>query len=688
MIDKNDPRLTAYLFDELDAEDVAQIESAIRESDDLREHVEALRETIGVLHRAAATAPDSESLSLTASQIDSIESAAVGVQGETQSESVSKHSDGTAFPSLETTDSPSRFRWQNFAIAALVLYVVGISLFTLRGPADPVATSTTDITARMEAGGADDAGANLYEMIADVPEPVELEPTGDGTNELSNRTNAVARDEDAKRVEDTVRAFELLSDADVPVVDTPPVAFPESAEQWDSIHDRRIRGMRENYALTELEPAVIPPADSVIPDVSEFVESETVVSGEVGGRSMTRQRGAEAAPSLLPKSPASGAGRPRDQFGVGGDTRGSDTIGWDGFGGTSQSSMEMDGGMEEMTEEMMMMEMGSGMEDYAMDSGGMMGGGGRGGTRRLGGDLDTGATPMRIQLRRGEGRGRGVATPGGEPSRRARTPSDQFGEEMPAEESPVDFADARDWQDVNGAATERSDSLKTRLADSNSVRNNESEKDRTLGDVDVRFIPELGQVIVQGSPRDVARVKELISEIESQSMTNEFKTELAELSEDEKKDLDRLEEVRDKISERLSKERKLSEKPKSNKQAKEGKPAKKNKPKTWKPATASTNRARLSVGHHDDLVLTARDTYVRIDGFRARVFFDCYYFNDRPQQLEGQFMLRLPNDASLHYFAFGPTNLTIPDPPRATGKGGQQPARQPAEQSTARDTCR
>lgn len=100
-------------------------------------------------------------------------------------------------------------------------------------------------------------------------------------------------------------------------------------------------------------------------------------------------------------------------------------------------------------------------------------------------------------------------------------------------------------------------------------------------------------------------------------------------------------------------------------------------PKTWKPASAATNRARLSVGHHDDLALTARDTYVRIDGFRARVFFDLYYYNDRPQQLEGQFLLRLPDDASLHYFAFGPTNLPADSAPTPTTNKPRDPEDKP-----------
>lgn len=104
---------------------------------------------------------------------------------------------------------------------------------------------------------------------------------------------------------------------------------------------------------------------------------------------------------------------------------------------------------------------------------------------------------------------------------------------------------------------------------------------------------------------------------------------------------------------------------------------------TWKPATASTNAARLSVGQHDDLPLAARDTYVRIDGFRARVLLDCYYYNDRAQQLEGKFLLRLPDDASLHYFAFGPTPLATPAAAADTGKPAESVEGDAARQSVA-----
>ena len=51
---------------------------------------------------------------------------------------------------------------------------------------------------------------------------------------------------------------------------------------------------------------------------------------------------------------------------------------------------------------------------------------------------------------------------------------------------------------------------------------------------------------------------------------------------------------------------------------------------------------------------------VRVDGFRARVLMDLYYFNDRPQQLEGNFQLRLPDEASPYFFAFGRTVYQAP----------------------------
>ena len=75
--------------------------------------------------------------------------------------------------------------------------------------------------------------------------------------------------------------------------------------------------------------------------------------------------------------------------------------------------------------------------------------------------------------------------------------------------------------------------------------------------------------------------------------------------------------------------------------------------KTWRRAAAVPNASRLVIGDKDELLPEGVQMSVRIDGFRARVLMDLYYYNDRSQQLEGAFKLRLPDEASLYYFAFG-----------------------------------
>ena len=81
----------------------------------------------------------------------------------------------------------------------------------------------------------------------------------------------------------------------------------------------------------------------------------------------------------------------------------------------------------------------------------------------------------------------------------------------------------------------------------------------------------------------------------------------------------------------------------------------KTKPKrrTWKRVSASPNTSRLMVGDKTELDLSGMQVNVQVDGFRARVLLDYFYYNDKNQQLEGDFKLRLPDDASLYYFAFG-----------------------------------
>lgn len=84
---------------------------------------------------------------------------------------------------------------------------------------------------------------------------------------------------------------------------------------------------------------------------------------------------------------------------------------------------------------------------------------------------------------------------------------------------------------------------------------------------------------------------------------------------------------------------------------------------TWQPSRLVPNTSRLTVGQGQSLPLKAMQADISIDGFRARVRLDLYFFDDRPEkdvpqgtiQREGTFQLRLPGSASPYYFAFGAT---------------------------------
>lgn len=86
--------------------------------------------------------------------------------------------------------------------------------------------------------------------------------------------------------------------------------------------------------------------------------------------------------------------------------------------------------------------------------------------------------------------------------------------------------------------------------------------------------------------------------------------------------------------------------------------------RTWRRASSSPNATRLIVGDQDELLCEGMQFQVSVDGFRARVLIDAYYFNDRGVSLEGNFKIRLPNEASLYYFAFGETSIEY-DPAKA-----------------------
>jgi tetratricopeptide (TPR) repeat protein len=79
--------------------------------------------------------------------------------------------------------------------------------------------------------------------------------------------------------------------------------------------------------------------------------------------------------------------------------------------------------------------------------------------------------------------------------------------------------------------------------------------------------------------------------------------------------------------------------------------------KIWKRAEEDINKFELFVGENDKLPLKGSQMMVQVDGFRARVLIDCFYYNYKDWTLEGTFKLRLPNEAIPYYFAFGETVL-------------------------------
>ncbi|QGJ70170.1 VIT domain-containing protein [Planctomycetales bacterium 10988] len=95
----------------------------------------------------------------------------------------------------------------------------------------------------------------------------------------------------------------------------------------------------------------------------------------------------------------------------------------------------------------------------------------------------------------------------------------------------------------------------------------------------------------------------------------------------------------------------------------EKKAGKKTDTKTWRRAEATPNASRLMIGEEEELPLEAMQVHVQVDGFRARVMMDFQFFNDRQQGFEGTFKLRLPDEASPYFFAFGETAYKSPDTP-------------------------
>jgi hypothetical protein len=98
----------------------------------------------------------------------------------------------------------------------------------------------------------------------------------------------------------------------------------------------------------------------------------------------------------------------------------------------------------------------------------------------------------------------------------------------------------------------------------------------------------------------------------------------------------------------------LDEKKKDSDKNADGKPG---EPQTWKRAGSAVHATEISVGDKEKIPLRGMQIHVDVDGPRARVVIDSYFENDRDRQYEGNFKLRLPNDATPYYFAFGETSF-------------------------------
>ncbi len=77
------------------------------------------------------------------------------------------------------------------------------------------------------------------------------------------------------------------------------------------------------------------------------------------------------------------------------------------------------------------------------------------------------------------------------------------------------------------------------------------------------------------------------------------------------------------------------------------------KSKTWKRSNKIANTTSLFIGDNEELPLKGSQIAVSIDGYRARVLIDCFFYNDKEISLEGTFKMKLPQGATPYYFAFG-----------------------------------
>src|SRR5690606_36195236 len=77
----------------------------------------------------------------------------------------------------------------------------------------------------------------------------------------------------------------------------------------------------------------------------------------------------------------------------------------------------------------------------------------------------------------------------------------------------------------------------------------------------------------------------------------------------------------------------------------------------------ASNSLAILVGDDEALELHAVQTTVHVDGFRARVILDAYFYSEYTWSMEGRFKMKLPDGGTPFYMAFGGTQLETPELP-------------------------
>ena len=86
---------------------------------------------------------------------------------------------------------------------------------------------------------------------------------------------------------------------------------------------------------------------------------------------------------------------------------------------------------------------------------------------------------------------------------------------------------------------------------------------------------------------------------------------------------------------------------------------KKKDKKTWKKSVIESNTSKLMIGDREEIPIQGMEVFAKVDGFKARVLIDFYFYNQDDSQYEGTFKLRLPDGASPYFLAFGESKVEV-----------------------------